>query len=225
MAIIRFLKEFENINIIVLEADVKPVVKDMDGVTRIFIEDHNPLFHKNKYIKMLFDNSTTKFVGIWDCDVIVSKRMIEDAMNQLRSDNADMSIPYNGLFCNVTGQLLEAFIQSGNVDLLLENQSETGAVIARHSCGGAFIVNRDKHFEAGGENLKFTSWGPEDLERYKRWEICDMRVHRGSEPMFHLHHQRSTNSWYADEEIRQRLNLELIKTCRSTKKELMRENG
>jgi len=219
---VRFLREFEHVHLIVLEAAAAPVVRDMDGVKRLFIEDPHPLFHKNKYIKALFDHSVTGFVGIWDCDVVVSRRMVEDALRCLRSENADMSIPYNGLFYNVTGSLLEAFLQSGNVELLLERASDMSAFIGRHSCGGAFIVNKEKHFAAGGENLRFTSWGPEDLERYKRWEICDMRVHRGSEPMFHLHHQRGVNSTYADKEIRQRLNLELIKTCRSTKEELLR---
>lgn len=221
-AIIEFLKKFESLSIIVLEADAKSMVMDMDGVKKIFIEDHNPLFHKNKYIKKLLNSTITKFVGIWDCDVVVSKQMIEDAMNQLRSNLADMSIPYNGLFYNVTNPLLETFLASGDVDMLLENQGALPLFFGHHSCGGAFIVNKEKHFETGGENLGFTSWGPEDLERYKRWEICGMRVHRGDEPMFHLHHQRGANSMYAGKEVRQQLNLELIKTCRSTKEELIK---
>jgi len=226
IAIVQFFKEFDNITIIVLEADAKSVIQDMNGVTRIFIEDSNPLYHKTKHIKELFDNTATRFVGIWDSDVLVSKRMIENAMNQLRANHADMSIPYNGTVCMVTDPVLESFLKRSkevppNVDFLLENQKEMATYYGHHACGGAYIVNKEKHFEAGGENLKFTSWGPEDLERYKRWEICDMRVHRGSEPMFHLHHQRGS-SWYVNEEIRHQLGLELIKTCRSTKEELVR---
>ena len=149
--------------------------------------------------------------------------MIDETMNLLRSSNIDMSIPYNGVCYNVNGILLESFLINGNVDLLLDNTQKITRWYGHHSCGGAFIVNKAKHFEAGGENLKFTSWGPEDLERYKRWEICGMRVHRGSEPIFHLHHQRDINSSYASKEIRKQLHLELIKTCRSTKEELTRD--
>ena len=218
--VIRFLKKFENIKIIVIEADTQSSVKDIAGVTKIFIEDYNPLFHKNRYIRKLFDHTTTKFVGIWDSDVIVSRRMVDEAIDQLRTDKADMSIPYNGIVYFVNNPALEDFLINSDVDLLLENQKEFSAYFGHHSCGGAFIVNKEKHFAAGGENERFTSWGPEDFERYKRWEICGMRVHRGSEPMFHLPHQRGLNSWYVDQETRKRLYLELIKTCRSTKEEL-----
>lgn len=209
-----FLRRLENITIIVLEADVKPSLTGMNEDMSLFVEDTNPLFHKNRYIKKLLEISSTKFVAIWDCDVVVSERMIEDAIVQLRSNRADASIPYNGQCHDVFRPLLDVFLKNRSVEFLLDNRNIAPLMFGHHSCGGVFIVDKDKHMKAGGENLRIMSWGPEDLERYKRWEICGMSIHRGSEPMFHLHHRRGINSSYVSTESRLHLLGELIKTCR-----------
>jgi predicted glycosyltransferase involved in capsule biosynthesis len=53
------------------------------------------------------------------------------------------------------------------------------------SKGGAFLADRNKYLEAGGENENFLGWGPEDFERVKRMEILHQTVHFAKGPLFH----------------------------------------
>lgn len=72
------------------------------------------------------------------------------------------------------------------------------------------------YIEAGGDNEKFTGWGPEDLERFKRWEVRGYRVHRTEGAIFHLHHHRGANSGYFNQELYRTTVRALLETCRET---------
>ena len=82
-----------------------------------------------------------------------------------------------------------------------------------HSVGGAFIVNKEKYLNAGGENENFYGWGLEDCERVKRMEILNLQVHRSIGSLFHLWHPTGKNSWFAYPKIEIRSRNEFLKTC------------
>ena len=64
------------------------------------------------------------------------------------------------------------------------------------------------------ENENFYGWGPEDIERVKRWEILGYRIKRIEGSLFHLHHPRLKNSWYASNILELKNKQELINICR-----------
>lgn len=213
--VLQQLVKLGGLKIIVLEADLKSKVKRPDNVQRVFIEDSNPIFYRTKYINILCSLATTDFMGVWDTDIIISPQQIEEALLMLQENKADMVYPYDGRFYNISNTISEQYAQSQDDRLLAENVNKFQSLYNQHSCGGAFMVNRKSYMEAGGENEKFCGWGPEDLERYKRWEVKGYKVARTNGIAFHLDHPRGKNSRYNSKESKREMYRVLFETCRN----------
>ena len=213
-AIIGSLKQMDGLRIIILEADSQRHWEPIEGISCVFREDDNPLFFRTKYINQLCAMVETEFMGVWDADMIVPIAQIENSMELLRLQKADMVYPFDGHCYSVDNDIRTSYLAMRSESLLLNNIGSLTCMYGRHSCGGAFLVNRKAYVEAGGENEKFYGWGPEDLERYKRWEIRGYRVLRVEGGIFHLEHQRGQNSNYFNIETRQQLLRALLETCR-----------
>lgn len=208
------LLRLNGLKIIVLEADTLSKVNPKQGLRHIFIKDDNPLFHRTKYINILNSLADTKFLGVWDSDVIVPCEQFEMALELLRSNSADMVYPYDGRVYNIYGSLLDNFLKDRDENVLIENQSGFHLLFGHHSCGGAFMVSREAYTQAGGENERFIAWGPEDLERYKRWEIRGYRVMRTEGAIYHLWHPIGNNSRYFNGQIKKDALKTLLEICR-----------
>lgn len=214
-----FLKEFDT-QIIVLEADKEEKALFSNDIKKIYVEDHNPSFYRTKYLNFMSRQVETPFLAVWDADVILSPEQIEVAVTLLRRNEADMVIPYNGKFYDVPPVLKNVFNQRREMLSLEVNISKMNTIYGHFSVGGAFIVNKRTYQEAGMENENFYGWGPEDVERVKRWEILGCRVKRVEGPLFHLYHPRKTNSWFGSKELEIKNRGELLKVCRMAKNEL-----
>ena len=212
--VIDSLKKFNGIEIIILEADKQSLLEDIEGVRIIFVEDDNPLFYRTKYINQLCHLTDRPLLGIWDSDVIIPAEQLDKSLYLLRLAVVDMVYPYDGRFLNVSGQYLDQFIQTKDDNSLVENIFSIPCAYGKRSCGGAFLVNRKAYIEAGGENEKFKGWGPEDLERYKRWEIKGYNVDRVDGALYHLNHYMGLNSRYLNSETRKAALRTLLETCR-----------
>ena len=213
--ILEQLLKLSGIKIILLEADLKSRVGYLpDEIRKVFVEDSNLIFHRTKYINMLSMLVDTKYLGVWDTDVIVISDNIRQALNLLRKNKADMVYPYDGRFYNIPNNTLNEYIQNRNEEIFVKNKDMENSLLIKHSCGGAFIVNKQAYLDAGGENEKFTGWGPEDLERYKRWEILGCRIIRLSGGIYHMRHPRKENSRYYNNESKNRMLKVLLDTCK-----------
>ena len=94
-------------------------------------------------------------------------------------------------------------------------------LIGRKSCGGIHVVHRERYLQCGGENERFTGWGPEDAERLRRVRILGHKVSWCSQsPLYHLYHPRKANSSYQSEQDAIMLRLEFVKICSMIKEEL-----
>lgn len=210
------LKRLEGVRIIVLEADSHPRIEQIEGVQRVFVEDHDPLFYHTRYVNMLCSMARSEYIGVWDSDVIVPREQIEQAVEILRNGSADMVYPFDGRCCNVSGDVLGEYLSTKDECVLTSNISNLHCTYGVHTCGGSFLANREAYIEAGGDNEKFVGWGPEDLERFKRWEVRGYRVHRTDGAIFHLHHHRGANSGYFNQELYRTTVRALLETCRET---------
>ena len=210
------LLQLSGLKIIILEADLKSKIDLLpDEVRRVFVEDSNLVFHRTKYINMLSMLVDTKFLGVWDTDVIVSIENIKQALNILRADKANMVYPYDGHFYNIPDAILNDYIQYRDDKIFTNDERMKSAPYIKNSCGGAFMVDKKSYIDAGGENEKFTSWGPEDLERFKRWEILGYRVLRLNGGIFHMNHPRNINSRYYDRSSKFKMLKALLITCKT----------
>lgn len=179
-----------------------------------FIDDKNVFFHKTKYINRLIESASTRFIVVWDTDVIAHPDQILESVMVLRKGEAIMSIPYDGRVYVCDNYLSDLFRIIPNTEILLKLAPSLPLMYGYCSTGGAFMADRERYLEAGGENENFLGWGPEDFERVKRMEILHQTVHFGKGPLFHLWHPRGRTSWYADKETEIANRRELIMTCR-----------
>lgn len=217
-AVLENLSQYDGLRVIVLEADDTPKLRRTPYAEVVFVEDRTPLFYRTKYINQLCRMCRTPYIGVWDTDVVVPRPQFDEALELLRDQKADMVYPYDGRFYNVSGRALEAYFEQRNEEQLHLLTQSTIPVWGRHSCGGAFLADRSAYVAAGGENEAFRGWGPEDLERYKRWEIQGYRVARVQGPIFHLDHPRGPNSRYFDSELMRSTMQTLFATCRTQPK-------
>lgn len=210
------LQELEGLTILVLEADVESRLKHIQGVKKIFVHDDNPYFHRTKYINVLCSETQTPYLGVWDADVIAPVAQVERGLQLLRSGEADMVFPFDGHCYDVNQAVKQEYGMNRQEEVLFSHIGEFGLIWSHFSCGGAFMVNRAAYIAAGGENERFYCWGPEDVERYKRWEIGGYRTLRTDGPLFHLSHPRHDNSKYTSDEVKIQMMKILFETCRKT---------
>ncbi len=221
--VLEFVKKHFDTNIIVLEADKKEQIHHPLIDRKIFIEDHDPVFHRTKYLNQMTRESSTLYIAIWDTDVLVSSMQIELALEQLRSEEADMIFPYDGRFYFTSVMFRQLYKKHKAMDVFEQNQDKFSLPAGHYSVGGAFMVKRDAYINAGMENENFYGWGPEDVERVKRWEILGCRIKRIDGALYHLHHPILQNSRYDNYQQRIKLTKELLRICSLNPAQLKQE--
>ncbi|MBI9064268.1 MAG: hypothetical protein JEZ14_19950 [Marinilabiliaceae bacterium] len=218
--VLEFLNEFFDTNIILLEADTNEKVFHSCITEKIFIEDHEPVFHRTKYLNQMTLRCQTCYVAIWDADVLVAPDQINKAVQVLQQGKADMAFPYDGHFYKMPRLFTNIYKKRLDVNDLEKNKSKFRMPAGSFSVGGAFLINRDKYIEAGMENESFYGWGSEDIERVKRMEILGYKVQRVKGALFHLFHPIHENSWFFSKESEIRSRRLLINTCKMHQTEL-----
>lgn len=221
--VLRQLSHRERASVLILEADVKPLYnlkKEYSNVKYLFVEDHDPVFHRTKYLNWLLRKVETELVGIWDTDVILSDIQIDRALQDICEGKAVMSYPYDGRFYLCTPNESTIYRQEGSIDYLFKLEYSDNSNFVSNSVGGAFLVRKDLYLEAGGENEFFYGWGLEDQERIRRLFILGLPVTRADGPLFHLFHPRNENSRYKDYEAEGKSLHEFLKVCSMTSKNL-----
>lgn len=222
-AVLNSLLKMTNSFVIILEADTVQrysCKEKSERVEYIFIHDDNLIFYRTRYLNLLLKISETNIVGIWDTDVILDCNQIKNAANAV-NNGITLCYPYDGRFLFLSSE--QSYNVRSDVASFLENETKDkmkAPILGRPSVGGAFIVNKQRYLQAGGENENFYGWGPEDAERFKRLEILEEPIARIEGPLFHLYHPRGVNSTF-DRDKRDKSNVgELIKICRMNKIEL-----
>lgn len=216
-ALINYIFKHFITSIIVLESDLtrKYFSENNNEQFRYeFKEDSNEFFHKTKFINQLIHLAETKFVAVWDVDVIVPVCQIISSVAKLRSDLAFLILPYDGRALLTDKYFADLFKKTGDIEVFMKLRPGMPLMYGYHSTGGAFLTNKDRYISIGGENEKFYGWGPEDAERLKRLEIMNLSVQYTPGPLFHLWHPRGKTSWYADKKNEIQNRREFIETCK-----------
>lgn len=196
MVINHILTNF-NTSIIVLHADHydNGILKRMlasSSIKYIFMEDHDNVFHRTKYINEMVHLSETKYVAVWDADVIVPGHQIYQAVQKLR-EGSDVAYPFEH-FLDTSSIVRELYIKTKKLQTLLDNSGKMKMIYGPNVKGGAFIINKESYKNAGLENELFYGWGVEDGDRYVRWIEIGYDVYVGEGNLYHLTHGRGINS-------------------------------
>lgn len=182
--------------------DTNVIIGEQGGHAFVYMHEHCKyiafsdmrFFHRTQMLNMLARIAQTKFVANWDADVIVPPLQLWTAVQRLRA-GADMVYPYEKNFARVPRlpwfSAIEKAIDIGVVgDTKFNGMNNNDPV----SVGGAVIVNRAEFFRAGGENENFISFGPEDAERWFRFNLLGYKVERSLGTLYHINHYVGPNS-------------------------------
>lgn len=161
-----------------------------------FIIDVDYILHRTKYINMMVKKVNTKYIAVWDTDVLIKIKQIEMAANLLRNGVADFVYPYDNRFLDTSTILRKLYIKQKKIEFLESNASKMKLMYQPVPVGGAFFANITAYKSSGLENEQFYGWGLEDGERYYRWENQGYKILRVPGPLFHLTHDKGINSTF-----------------------------
>lgn len=193
-----FLHHNFNTNIIVMEVDKRQAINpdDLpDGVTYLFKQTDNPRLYRTHFNNEMIKMCSSKFVALYDADVIIPIQQINQATKILRKGDYKIVSPYDGMFMNVDKLLREIFLKLQDDGFLMANKEKMGLPTTR-SFGGCIFLDRACFMEAGMENENLKYWGPDDIERVKRMHILGHKTIRLKGNLFHFDHERKVDSGY-----------------------------
>lgn len=211
MATINHISNHFHTNIYILEASKynNHVLENMlsKEIAYSFYEDWDPIFHRTKYLNILAKKGISKYIAIWDADIIISIKQIIDAVTRLRNNAVDVAFPYDGHFYDTTEIIRSIYFEQYDFSVLCENTDKMPLPYGTNMGGGAIIISRDKYNEAGGEDETFYGWGPEDWNRIEKWKALNYRIDKVKGPLYHLSHPRDINGMiHSDWQKRQAFN-------------------
>ncbi|TFD97847.1 hypothetical protein E2605_04315 [Dysgonomonas capnocytophagoides] len=186
-----------------------------------FVEDYDIVFHRTKYLNIMIRKAITPFVAIWDSDVIIDSKQILDSIINLRRGKADILFPYDGHFYDTGSIIRKNYFVSRNIDFLKRNESKMCLLYGSEMIGGAIFVDKEKYIYAGMENEHFYGWGPEDSERYHRWEVFGLKILRAKGSLYHLTHPRDINGKLRSDDLYTYQVSMVTNVAESTKNELI----
>ena len=224
------LSYFET-NIVVIEASNynNGILEQLVGrkVTYYFYEERDPVFHRTKILNRVSIAITTKWIGIWDADIVLHNYQIQDAICQLRTGLYDYAYPYDGRFLDTSMILRHHYLRYRDLTFLDQHQGMMQLLYTtadkKNAVGGAFLISTEKYRQSGLENEAFYGWGAEDGERFYRWKILNYREYRSSGPLYHLSHPRDHNGRVRSDYHEYQMMYEYDRIRNSTKIELSHE--
>lgn len=212
--VVRFLQMSTAIHIYIVEADVYRKVPDLSVEEQLFYMDADPVFYRTRYTNQALKRMYSPFIGIWDADVLLALRQLEEAMRLLRSGKAAAVVPYDGYCYDVPEEFRKRYLENGNIAFLQDNRRNFPLKFRCVALGGIFLVRREDYQQAGWENEHFYGWGHEDVERIKRVEILGAKLGIVEGPLYHLVHPRLANSVPFTQKQGDENRNELLKICR-----------
>jgi len=214
-----FLLENFNTRIILKEVDSTSIFKEralpqiklylgnnVDDLTHIFekIDPDDPIFYRMRYINQMLSMVDTTVVANYDCDVLLPISTYLKSEKAIVEDGFDVIYPYafgdenNGLqFCRqvwADDDVVSSFLSEDCNFSILDSKSTT----AKAQYGHVQFFNKSSYIDAGMENENFRSWGPEDQERYYRFEKLGYKIGRVNDYVYHIEHSRGQDSDYAN---------------------------
>jgi hypothetical protein len=187
MLTVAFLNTYFNTNILIGEQGGQAFEQLADYVD--YIQFNYDSFHRTKIINELIKVADSRIVVNWDCDNICAPVQIAEAVNKIR-DGADICYPFDGTVQRTPRFCLQYVAETLDVHYIAEKYCYE----KQSSVGHAVVMNKKSFMRAGMENENFISWGPEDSERFNRYNILGLHVERVQGPIYHIDHFVGENS-------------------------------
>ena len=224
---VNFLQKHFDTNIKVLEACKynNEILSKLlpDNVEYKFVKDRDPVYHRTKYQNMLLEGVETPYIAIWEADIIAYPEAIIECVEKLRKNEAEVAFPYNGTVMNVCSILRDCYAKTKDLHVLHRNTEKMKTLYNRTDLvGGAIFLNKEAYIKAGKDNECFYGWGDEDFERIYKWKALKYSIYRSDIHLYHLHHNRSSNSQYISPFYRKYTRSIIAKTSMKSKEEILK---
>lgn len=190
---IDFLQYYFHTNIIVGEMDESMQLSHMEKKCDYRFWKINKLFRRTWMLNQMAREAQTPIVANWDCDVFADPKQIAESVERIRSGELEGCYPYDGRNFRAPR---ERMYQQFRATLAITDFKTIPYPKYQHtvtSYGNAVIWNKAKFFEGGAENENFEDYGPEDYERWYRFNTLGYRVGRVKGPIFHMDHDEEKN--------------------------------
>jgi hypothetical protein len=196
-AVYNYLSKNFDTNIIVYESDsyskLKNIVKN--DVTFIYEKNESEVFHRTKYLNYMLNMVTTTITANYDVDIILPIESYIKARDHIVNDEIELLYPYQ------KGAFQHKINNNGRVKLLetnsiesLNNDDFTQKNVSSE-CGHCQFFNTTSYKKYGWENENFISYGPEDYERYFRFNKFKRKIiYMSGCYVYHMEHYRGNNS-------------------------------
>lgn len=212
-----FLKE-----VVPMLDQVVPPIK-MHNIHHIFEETEDFVFHRTKIINDMLMLVETPVVCNYDADILLPMNTYIQAQNVILNGYKDEEIkvvyPYGyGEF------QYQLFMDDNDATRFVNSNFNFGAFQGKANSydakfGFCQFFDTKEYIKFGAENEGFIAYGYEDDERYHRFNTCS-KVLRINEPVFHMEHGRTKNSWFNNEHIENNRSL-WLKLSKMTRKQLV----
>jgi len=201
------VKEFDKESI--FESAVLPQLKaalpeeNLKNLVHVFEQTDEYTFHRTRLLNDMTMMADTKIVVNYDSDVLLPKNSYVKAVDLILNGHDGEEIkcvyPYgygdwqHQLFA--TDEHVTNFINSNFNFLSFKDYKVWDAKF-----GFCQFFDREEYIRLGMENEEFISYGYEDDERYARFNTLSS-VARIEDWIYHLEHQRTSNSWFNNPHI------------------------
>ena len=186
----KYLRETFKTNIIIYESGPKSnLEKLIENDTTYFFEKNDcQTFHRTRYLNFMLNIVNTPVTVNYDIDVILKPESYILATKYI-IDGYSLVFPYEFGF----NQLAISREVKENFDANSLNNLNSEKIFSKFGFCQFFNTNCYKKY--GGENENFISYGPEDIERYYRFNTLTNKVgYLKNHNVYHMEHQRGPNS-------------------------------
>lgn len=156
------------------------------------------LFHRMKCINDGLRIAKYPVTLIYDIDVLLPVECFDNVKRMIMHENYDIVQPFSNppgcIYIHQSNKPdIYRQIQTGDYDV----QTYTKKMNDKQGFAGkGFVVcvNTEVYKQLGGENEGFLAYGPEDNERYYRFEKLKRKIGCTNNCVYHLEHYRTPNS-------------------------------
>jgi hypothetical protein len=149
-------------------------------------------FRRTHYLNEMLKLSKTPITVNYDIDVFMPINNYWEAKIKILKDGYDLVYPFGN------GQFQLEVPQKYRDEMINDNVTKIDIkklLINRSEYGHAQFFKTESYKSGYGENEEFVSYGPEDQERYYRFNALGYKVcHLDKRYVFHLNHSRGRDS-------------------------------
>ena len=178
---------------------------------KLIEKKNEKVFHRTRYLNEMLNMVQSKITVNYDVDVFLPVSSYLEAVSLILNDKKDLVYPYSrGWY--------QYMIPQSYRDEILNKEAKSIELnkLNKHTAefGHLQFFNTASYKKGFGENEDFISYGPEDKERYFRFNKLGYDVcHMGPEKyVFHLEHHRGKDSGHHDNYESNETKWEYIKT-------------